>query len=297
MKCNSHIYLYIITIFFYCNFLLSNQHFVIVVASYNNKNYCEWNLKSIYNQRYNNYEVRYVDDCSDDGTEIIVKKIISQYKQWDRTKFVRNEKRVGALKNQYDMITSCKDEDVIVIVDGDDALADLSVLNYLDSIYKDPNIWLTYGQFKEINSGNIGFCKPMPEHIVKNNDFRKWGDIPSHLRTFKAGLFKRIKKEDLMLNGQFFSMTGDMAAMIPMIEMASQGHFKFIDKILLHYNDRNPISDHIVNKDLQRSIDLYIRSLPKYKPLQKISRKILFVKKSFVVSDLLNIYFSLWTEE
>jgi hypothetical protein len=107
----------------------------------------------------------------------------------------------------------------------------------------------------------------MPRAIVRQNRFRDYQDIPSHLRTFYAKLFHQINVDDLMYNGEFMRMTGDMAAMIPMIEMARNGHFKFIPDILCLYNTQNPINDHKVSVDLQRALDRHIRSLSKYEAL------------------------------
>ncbi|MCL4360897.1 glycosyltransferase family 2 protein [Candidatus Dependentiae bacterium] len=256
----------ILLLFVYIN-LLASQHFVIVVASYNNKDFCEWNLQTIYEQDYDNYEVRYVDDCSTDGTDILVNDIITKRNQWHRTKFIRNEKRYGShVRNQYYQIHDCKDDDVIVIVDGDDGLAHPGVLKYLDNIYSNPNIWMTYGQFIEKNSGNLGYNVRISRGVILKNDFRSFGSMPTHLRTFKAWLFKKIKKKDLLYEGDFYKMTGDMSFMLPMLEMAGK-HSKFISEVLYIYNDNNPISDHRVDWDLQKKLNKHIRSLPKYRPL------------------------------
>ena len=71
-----------------------------------------------------------------------------------------------------------------------------------------------------------------------------------------------------MCNGEFLKMTGDIAAMFPMIEMAREGHFKFVPEILLIYNDVNNLNDHKVSKTLQRKLDLLIRSRAKYGPIE-----------------------------
>lgn len=63
-------------------------------------------------------------------------------------------------------------------------------------------------------------------------------------------------------------MTGDMAIMLPMLEMSSKGHFRFIKKVLYIYNVENPLNDHRVNAELQRSLDAYIRAKPRYEPLE-----------------------------
>jgi hypothetical protein len=58
-----------------------------------------------------------------------------------------------------------------------------------------------------------------------------------------------------------------MAAMIPMIEMARNGHFMFINQVLLIYNDLNNLNDHKVSQQTQRSIDQHIRRLAPYEAL------------------------------
>jgi glycosyltransferase involved in cell wall biosynthesis len=244
------------------------KHIVLVVASYKNAQWYKWNLDSAFNQNYKNYHIIYIDDCSPDGTYDLVKAYVQEKRQEDRITLIKNDVRAGCpLANHYKAIQSCKDTDIIIILDGDDALAGPDVLPYINAVYSDPNVWLTYGQYQEWPNGARGFCSPYPAHIVANNAFREWADTPSHLRTFYAGLFKQIKTEDLICDGQFFIMTGDMAAMIPMIEMA-RDHFKFIPKVLYLYNATNVLSEHRVDKALQRKLDLEIRSRKRYDKIE-----------------------------
>ena len=239
------------------------KSFVIVCASYNNKEWYRWNLDSLMNQNYTNYRIIYIDDCSSDGTADLVAEYIQEHALEERITLIRNQENRGALANHYDAIHSCDDTAIILNVDGDDALADSNVLSYMNRVYADPNIWLTYGQFIEMPSQALGFCHPMPAHVIMMNDFRSYADTPSHMRTFYAGLYKKIKKEDLMINGVFFDMDADIATMFPMIEMACD-HFKFINKVVYLYNGANPLNDHKKSKARQRELDLYIRSLPRY---------------------------------
>ena len=242
------------------------KEMVIVTASYKNSEWYEKNLDSILSQDYDNFRVIYLDDCSPDGTGDLVEAYLKEHPQGHRVTLIKNEQRVGAMANLYRAIHMCDDKAVIVIVDGDDCLAYDGVLKYLNEVYTESDVWLTYGQFLEVPSRNHGFCCPIPWYVVEQHSFRDFDHAPSHLRTFYAGLFKRIKKEDLMYEGEFVQMSYDIAMMFPMMEMASR-HFRFISRILYIYNGNNPISDHRVNKDLQRKIDLYIRSKSRYKPL------------------------------
>jgi len=248
----------------------TKKHIVVVTASYNNKDWYKKNIDSFAMQTYQNKTMIYLDDQSPDGTGDLVEQYIKEKELKNQIILVKNEKRVGALANQYKAIHSCNDENIIIILDGDDFFAHENVLSRVNEIYQDENVWLTYGQFKHLSNNKIGFCRPMPTHVVNNNSFRSYVNIPSHLRTFYAGLFKKIKTEDLMYEDDFLKMTGDIAAMFPMIEMASKGHFKFVPEVLLLYNDLNSLNDHKVSKSLQKKLDLLIRSRKKYEPLETL---------------------------
>ena len=62
-----------------------------------------------------------------------------------------------------------------------------------------------------------------------------------------------------------------MATMYPMIEMARNGHFMCMPKILYLYNAQNPINDHKVHRRLQLKLEKFIRSKKPYEPLEKLS--------------------------
>jgi len=246
-----------------------DKRIVIISAGYNNKHYYKKMLDSVFNQSYKNWHLMYTDDCSSDGTGGLVEEYINQKGFDNKVTLIQNPTRLGsAIANQDSMIHRCANSDIIVILDADDWFANANVLTYLNQVYADPAVWLTYGQFLDYPSGAKGFCCPMPAHVVKRNTFRQFPHLPSHLRTFYAGLFKRIHKEDLMLDGEFLCMTGDLAAMMPMIEMARDGHFRFIPHVLLIHNEENPLNDHKKSKALQRKIDLTIRSRPAYPTIE-----------------------------
>jgi len=249
--------------------IVNGESPMVVVASYNNAEWYQKNLDSIFDQKYNNYRVIYVDDCSPDGTGQLVEDYINEKGQRDRVTLIRNQVRKRALENLYDTISSCDDREIVVIVDGDDWLAHANVLKRLNSLYANTSLWMTYGQFESYPSGNIGFNKAMPREVVKNNRFRYHKNQPSHLRTFYARLFKLVKKEDLLYQGDFLTMTYDVAIMMPMIEMAGW-HHKFIPDVLYVYNEGNPISDHRVDRSLQHRLDVYIRDKEPCQPLKKL---------------------------
>lgn len=243
--------------------------FVILICSYNNAKYVEENILSAVNQDYPYFRIIYVDDGSTDGTVEVLCKILEQYKKQHLVKIIRNKENKGApLPNHYDVIhNEVDDNEVIVLLDGDDYLAHNRVLRHLGQVYRSKwNIWLTYGQFHTVHSREVGWCCRYPKEVIANNAFREFVHMPSHLKTFYAWLFKKIRKEDLLYEGKFYNMAGDLAIMLPMIEMA-KNHHRFIPDVLYLYNDGNEISEHQRNFKEQMDLAKHIRSLPKYEPL------------------------------
>lgn len=244
--------------------------FVIVIPSYNNEHLCIKNLESVVNQSYPHFTVVYVNDCSNDQTKKVVKTFIKARKLKKKITLINNKKRRGALENLYRVIKKVHPKKVVVTCDGDDWFATPYALDILASVYADKNIWMTYGDFRTTRPDWGSCCADIPEHIAQNLTFRSHNWVASHLRTFYAKLFHKVKRKDLLWQGKFFPMTWDMAMMFPMIEMASQGHYRFIKEILYIYNVDNPLCDYRVDAQLQRDVDAYIRSLPPYKALKKL---------------------------
>jgi glycosyltransferase involved in cell wall biosynthesis len=262
----------VLLLLIFCSFIRAeDKRFAIIICGYKNIDWFKKNLDSVFVQTYKNWYIIYTDDNSPDDTGNAVKNYYQSQGMSDQFILIQNKTRKRALANIYHAIHLCDPRDVVVILDADDWLADKYVLEYLNAIYQDPNIWLTYGQFEEYPSGKKGWCLPMPAEAVEKQWFRYYTHIPSHLRTFYAALFHKIKREDLLYkNGDFFPMTYDFAIMLPMIEMARWWHFKFIDDILLIYNTANELNDHKVDEQLQRDIAALIRKKDRYEALQSL---------------------------
>ncbi len=251
--------------------LYAEKSFVIVIPSYNNENYVEENLRSVFEQKYSNFKVVYINDASSDGTLKEVIRVVDKYEFHDKIKIVDNEVRRGSLGNIYYSILKYSDQqDIIILLDGDDCLIGKNVLGQLNKVYTNEDVWFTFGQFIHSSNNNIGFCKAYDREVIEENGFRKCQNMPSHLKTFYSWLFRKIEVKDLSYKGKFFPMTGDLAIVLPMIEMAANNH-KYINKPLYLYNDENPLNDHRVSSLLQTEISTYIRSLDKYEPLSEDS--------------------------
>jgi glycosyltransferase involved in cell wall biosynthesis len=240
----------------------------VIIPSYNNGQWYERNLSSVVAQDYHNFRVIYVDDCSSDRTGELVEQFIAGRSSGSLIHLIRNHLRVGALQNLYDTIHLCDDEEIVILLDGDDWLAHSAVLKKINEAYANPDCWMTYGQYRSWPDDTIGISKEIPSDVIYTNAFRENEWCSSHLRSFYAWLFKLIRAEDLLgPGGAFYDMAWDQAIMFPMLEMS--GHrAKFISEVLYIYNAANPISDYKVDRQLQRSLEAAIRLKKRYDRLE-----------------------------
>lgn len=263
---------------------LPEKHITVVIPSFNNQAWYKRNLDSILEQKYSNYNVIYIDDCSRDNTSQLVEEYLKKHAQGFRVKLVKNSYRKGALENLWQSIHNCSPTDIIATIDGDDFLDnnDSYIFQKLNTLYSTNNIWLTYGQFQMSSNGSLGWCTPMPNDVIAHNSYRSHQNIPSHLRTFYAALYHKIALKDLIYRDSFYPMAWDIAMMIPMIEMAGKHHY-FVDTPWYIYNDETPINDHKVNKQYQSYLARLLRSKSSYMPLENLMLEQMPDKKTSIV--------------
>src|SRR5260221_6158066 len=108
---------------------------IIVIPSYNNKQWYKHNLESVLAQNYSNFYVIYTDDCSPDGTGELVEQYLIENDSNQKVCLIKNTTRRGALHNLYTMIHTCPDDAIIATLDGDDWFPDNQVLNRLNDTY------------------------------------------------------------------------------------------------------------------------------------------------------------------
>ena len=235
---------------------------IILTTAYNCENYIERCLYSLMSQRFKDFKCYITDDMSTDGTVEKVKSIIK-----DDSRFTLIENHIKLYQpGNYDQIIRWRGidgDEICVEVDGDDWLPNPSVLGKINDVYQDPNVWMTSGSFK-YQDGRPGFNRP----ILTIDNIRKSNFTLSHLRTWKAWLWKKIDEKDLRDDSDnYWSVAGDLAFMWPMIEMSGLEHFKFIDEVLYVYNESNPINDHKVDFSKVRNTHTIISNKTPYKKI------------------------------
>jgi glycosyltransferase involved in cell wall biosynthesis len=236
----------------------------VIIPSYNNRQWYKRNLSSVLAQDYHNFSVIYVDDCSSDRTGELVEKFTARRSSGNLVHLIRNPVRLGALQNLYNTIHSRRDDEIVILLDGDDWFAHNGVLKKINKVYANPNCWMTYGQYLSWPDNLIGYSREIASEIIDANSFRENEWCSSHLRSFYAWLFKLIKLKDLMSPcATFYRMAWDQAIMFPMLEMS--GHrAKFISEVLYIYNAANPINDSKVDRQSQQSLETVIRRQERY---------------------------------
>lgn len=241
-----------------------NNKFKIFTPFYNVENWISNNIKSTKYQSYTNFNHILIDDLSTDNSYKIAVENIADNNKY---KIIKNETKKYALQNFYEQIKNenLDDEDIIVILDGDDWLASKDALKILNQHYNKTNCLMTYGSYIEYPSNNKGyFSKKIPQDIIKNNAFREAEWMTSHLRSFKYKVWKNIKEEDLKdSNNNFYKMTCDLAMMFPMLEMCGE-RSSYVKEILYVYNMSNPLNDYKIDNFMQILLEKEIRTKKKY---------------------------------
>lgn len=245
--------------------------FVIIVPSYNNAKYVEKNLRSIFSQNYDNFRVIYIDDHSRDETLEMAKELLSELDLRKTSSLIHNPMNMGACANIYNGVHSCHDHEIAVIVGGDDFLAHENVLNRLNEVYADPNVWATYGNYLDYPSFTQDplLCKAFPKKVIENRGFRSAKWTCGHFHSFYASLSKEIRISDLFYRGQFYAMGANLAFMIPILEMAGP-HIAFVNETLYLFNRENPISNDKLNSAFQAECASHIRTRKNYPALSQL---------------------------
>jgi glycosyltransferase involved in cell wall biosynthesis len=238
---------------------------VIVTTLYNAGEYIEKCIGSLIGQTYGDFKCYITDDISTDNSVALVKEMI---KGDDRFILIENTTKLYQSGN-YDQVIrnnpDIDDNEIIVEVDGDDWLPDGKTLQRIYDVYLDDNVWIANGCFK-YSDGSIGFSSR--QENIDNLRFERF--TASHIRTWRAFLWRNIKEKDLKDDdGIFWTVSGDVAFMFPMLEMSGSEHYVFMNSINYVYNGENPYNDHKVNMGIVNIIADKIRKKEKYNKLIK----------------------------
>jgi glycosyltransferase involved in cell wall biosynthesis len=257
----------------------------IIVPFHNAGNFLDRCINSLLTQDYDNYEILFIDDSSTDGSFSKIPSV--KYKTNEEGEFLKDDngdpiidkmhpllsktkclninawrsgERMTALPNIHNGIMQFANEpdDIVIIVDGDDFLFNRTVLSDINKFYvENPECWLMYGSSK-VTNGHPCYASAYSEKEFEN--IRRAPFRVSHIRTFRAGLYHQIEKQDpsysCMKNseGNWYTVSYDACIMFPMLEMAGYEHVFYNENPFYVYNVDNPMSDDRLNMQLKMDV-------------------------------------------
>lgn len=251
------------------------NRFIVIVTCYNKEKWIRFNINSVKQQSYGKFLAIYGYDKSTDDTRSEIEKHISGD---DRFILYDVPNQESQINNFYSCLNYLKqnnlvnDEDIIIDLDGDDWLLHPFVFSYLNEVYKNPNIWMTYGQYIEYPSGQVGghYYMNIDDQVDQMNVYRQVAFPYSHLKTYKLWLLDKVPHEYLIdpRTGKYWSITADFAMCMPMVEMAGKSRIHRVDEPIYVYNSGNDADNESARRlNEQKETEQLIRQ---FKPLQKL---------------------------
>ena len=159
-------------------------------------------------------------------------------------------------------------EDIVAILDGDDWLARVDALELVARAHR-AGAWVTYGSWVS-NHRSQDYPSRLPAY-PEGVDLRWYPWLATAMRTFRRGLFDRIRPEDLGdEQGRYFRCCPDPALMLPAMEMAGPERVTHIPEPIYFYNRDYGGAVADTRRREQEATAALIRSRPPYERLEAL---------------------------
>ena len=248
-----------------------HHHFHVVSTQRNSGRDVLRCLDSVYEQRYPRDRCRHlvIDDSSDDGTPENIGAWLATHPDHS-VDFVRRRQRRGGTWNTLDGIRQADPDSIVIELNGDDWLPDPGVMPFLNKVYQDRDVWMTYNTQRE-STGVIPFQLPPPRRVRQKRSYRKYRWATSHLHSFRRRLFDHVP-EAVMIDpetGDLWESADDVALYLWMLELAGE-HARHVWRITCLYNFHGR-TEYRLDRDGQLERERRIRNMVTAKPLDNIS--------------------------
>jgi len=223
----------------------------VFTTMYNNGHLLPRCIESI--QKQNElFKCHIIDDCSTDDSFEQSKLLI---KKDDRFTITQNKSKLYQVGCYDYLIKEIDDQDIVVAVDSDDYLIDSDCFSLVLEQYYKGNV-ITHGSYLNFSGKPAGQLAS----YLDISQLRSLKGVPSHLRTWKAWLWKKMPNEALRCPaGHYWTCAGDLAFMYSMIEL-SNGRVGFIKKPIYCYDDTQLNCNHYLRPEIQKENERIIRS-------------------------------------
>lgn len=218
---------------------------------------------SLMSQTFQNFGVILYDDCSDNGLQYFIDKLIIPFK--NKITFIKGRHKDERMANEYRCIHYyCGNpQSIIVMVDGDDALIGNKTLANVYKKYEIRKCDVTVGRVHQTYRLQPHYRYPVNLCNPRNAN---GGNVWQHLKTFKKYLFDSIPITHFKYNTvdktkisriKWLEQCDDYAFMIPIVEMSKnpiQMDFVnyFYERNDEHKNDDRDIKEKCIAEILQK---------------------------------------------
>ena len=182
-------------------------------------------VESIAKQNYTNNRVVFIDDNAGEEGTIYSRKMVQKYQLYEKFNFLHNRHKEGLLSHLYYLLNSFEDNEILLILRADTALAHPDVLAELNFCYNDSNIEVT-------------ICQTVSYPTYKTNEFSsklKSVNYPLAAFSMYARLAKKVPLNSLLDKGVFSANYQEERLIYPIMEIA-KGHIFNINKVLIIEN-------------------------------------------------------------
>ena len=267
--------------------LKEEKKIVVISPFYNAKNYIIQCITSVAAQNYDNYEHWLIDDASTDNSYGVALDYIYHLPEDIKKKFkiFKNDTNQGAVYNHISAIRYLEDDDIVMLLDGDDSLVNRpDIFTYYNHIHYENDF--TYGSCWSMVDNIPLVSQPYPPSVKQNKSYKSykfnWNVPYTHLRTFKAKLIKNETNEKFQdTQGNWFKAGGDLSTFYTALENADPNKVFVVSDIVYNYNDASPLNDYKVNKEEQdQTVNTILNTKRKMKHIPNINRNADTVVKS-----------------
>ena len=201
---------------------------VFIVPMFNAAPHIKCLIESLQTQTNSNWSAILIDDMSDDDTIFMANHCSGND---ERISVVSNKEKKWALKNVVDNARSIEQNNIVAVLDGDDAICNNRTVELILNAYQDDDVDTVWTAHKwDIN--NINISKELPDNPPVNPYQYPW--VTSHLKTFRASLLNKIHDDNFKdMYGEWFKRGYDQALYLPLLYLSKKRHY--IDEVCYLY--------------------------------------------------------------